>query len=183
MALDDLPIPNDTVDADKVPPLHQACLPLRFLLGVWQGEGDVDYPTIDGPYRFAQRLRISHDGRPFLHHEARAWLLDERGEVVRPAARETGWWRPQAEGAVELLLCHATGILELFYGSLTPTSVDLQTDTVVVSASAKQVSAAERHYEAGPGYLSFRESRAMVGHAMAPHVAVRLHRLPSGAAS
>lgn len=182
MAMDDLPIPNDTVDVDK-PPLHQACLPLRPLVGVWRGEGQVDYPTIDGPFRFAQQLRICHDGRPFLHHEARAWLLDERGAVLRPAARETGWWRAQADGTVELLLCHATGILELFYGTLTPTSLDLRTDTVVSSASAKEVSAAERHYEIGPDHLSFRESRAMVGHAMAPHVASRFRRLPNPSAT
>jgi hypothetical protein len=178
MPLDDLPIPDDTVDADT-PPLHQACLPLRPLLGVWRGAGEVDYPTIDGPYRFAQQLRISHDGRPFLRHEARAWLLDGNGDVLRPAARETGWWRPQSDGSVELLLCHATGILELFYGTLTPTSVDLRTDTVVSSTSAKHVSAAERHYDTGPDHLFFRENRAMVGNPMAPHVSARL--LPSSA--
>lgn len=179
--MDDLPIPDDTVAEDSAPPLHQACLPLRALLGVWRGEGAVDYPTIGGPYRFGQQLRVSHDGRPFLHHETRAWLLDEHGEVVRAAARETGWWRPQADGTVELLLCHATGILELFYGTPTPASVDLSTDTVVTSTSAKEVSAAQRRYEIGPGALSFRESREMVGHPMAPHVTAHLHRVPGGA--
>jgi hypothetical protein len=175
MAWDEIPIPNDSVDGDR--PVHEACAPLRPLLGVWRGEGIVDYPTINGPYRFAQQLRIAHDGRPFLHHEARAWLLDERGDVLRPAARETGWWRPQPDGTIELLLCHATGILELFYGTQTGTAARLQTDTVIGSASAKDIASAERHYEIGADHLSVRESRAMVGHPLAPHVAIRLQRL------
>jgi hypothetical protein len=70
-------------------------------LGVWRGGGEVVYPTIDGPYAFGQQLVFAHDGRPFLSYEARAWLLGPDGEVLRPAARETGFWRPQPDGELE----------------------------------------------------------------------------------
>ena len=51
-----------------------------------------------------------------MFYESRAWLLDVDGKVIRPAAREVGWWRPQPDEMIELLLAHATGIVEIFYG-------------------------------------------------------------------
>ncbi|MFC7340233.1 FABP family protein [Saccharopolyspora griseoalba] len=170
------PIPADTTDP-TAPPLHEACAPLRELLGVWRGRGRVDYPTISGPYRFGQQVRITHDGRPFLRHQAKAWLLDAEDRVLRPAAWETGWWRPGADGRLELLLAHSTGIVEVFYGRAEGSRWELTTDAVLPTATAKQVEAAHRSYALrGDGVLECAESRAMVGEPMTPHVAVELHR-------
>ncbi|MEU6645419.1 FABP family protein [Saccharomonospora sp. NPDC046836] len=177
--LPDLPIPGDTANLREGPNLHDACLALLPLVGVWRGEGEINYPTIDGPYRFAQQLTISHDGRPFLYHEARSWLLDEDGKVIRPAARETGWWRPQADDTIELLLCHSSGILELFYGKpKTQSAWQLGTDAVVRTATAKEVTAAQRLYGiVAGGDLGYVEERAMVGQPMTPHASALLHRV------
>ena len=41
------------------------------------GEGPDPHPLIT----------FSHDGRPFLRYEARAWLIDRSGNPVRPAGR------------------------------------------------------------------------------------------------
>ncbi|WP_406691117.1 FABP family protein [Saccharopolyspora sp. ID03-671] len=172
------PIPADTTDLTDGPPLHETCAPLRELVGVWHGEGEVDYPTIDGPFRFGQQLTISHDGRPFLRHQARAWLLDSEGRVLRPAAWETGFWRPGTEGRLELLLTHATGLLEVFYGSAEAGTWRLETETVLGTATAKQVRAAQRRYSLDRDVLDCAESRAMVGEPMTPHVAARLRRVP-----
>ena len=68
----DLPVPPDTANLRAGPDLHDACLPLLPLVGVWRGEGEVSYPTIDGPLRFGQQVSFAHDGRPFLYYEARA---------------------------------------------------------------------------------------------------------------
>jgi hypothetical protein len=113
---DDLPVPDDTANLRQGPDLHEQCLGLLPLIGVWRGTGEVVYPTIDGPFHFGQQLVFAHDGRPFVSYEARAWLLDEDGKVIRPAARETGFWRPQPDGALEVLIAHATGIIEAWYG-------------------------------------------------------------------
>ena len=83
---------------------------------MWRGTGEVVYPTIDGPYAMGQQLVFAHDGRPFLSYESRAWLLGPDGEVLRPAAREVGFWRPRPDGEIEVLLTHATGITEIYYG-------------------------------------------------------------------
>lgn len=176
----DLPVPDDTANLRLGPDLHDALLPLLPLVGVWRGEGEIVYPTIDGPFPYAQQITVAHDGRPFLSWEARAWLLDAPGgEVVRPAAREVGWWRPQPDGTVELLLAHVTGIIEIFYGSKRgQTSWELETDAVVRTASAKEVTAATRLYGiVEGGDLAYVEERAMVGQARQPHASARLQRV------
>jgi hypothetical protein len=175
----DLPIPPDTANLREGPELHPECLALLPLVGVWRGGGEVVYPTIEGPYRFGQQLVFSHDGRPFLRYESRAWLLDADGEVIRPAARETGFWRPQADDTIELLATHATGIVEIYYGRpRNQTSWELATDAVVRTASAKEVTGAHRLYGiVDGGDLAYVEERAMVGQPMQPHVSARLTRV------
>lgn len=175
----DLPVPADTANLREGPDLHEQCLPLLPLVGVWRGEGEVVYPTIDGPFRFGQQVTIAHDGRPFLYHEARAWLLDAEGVVIRPAARETGWWRIQPDETIELLLAHATGILELFYGRpLSQASWELETDAVARTASAKEVAAGRRLYGiVEGGDLAYVDERTMVGRPMQPHISARLRRI------
>jgi hypothetical protein len=177
--LPDLPIPADTANLREGPSLNDACLALLPLIGVWRGEGEINYPTIDGPRKFAQQLTIAHDGRPFLYHEARAWLLDDDGNVIRPAARETGFWRPQPDDTIELLLAHSSGIVELFYGKTSgQASWELGTDAVVRSATAKEVTAAQRLYGlVNNGDLGYVEERAMVGQPLQPHASAILRRV------
>ncbi len=174
----DLPVPADTANLRLGPELHHDCLALLPLVGVWRGAGEVVYPTIDGPFHFGQQLVFSHDGRPFLHFEARAWLLDADGEVIRPAARESGWWRPRPDDTLEVLTTHATGLVELYYGRpLSQTSWEIATDAVVRSASAKEVTGAKRLYGIVEGDLAYVEERAMVGQPLQPHVSARLQRV------
>lgn len=176
---DELPIPNDTANLREGPALNEACLSLLPLVGVWRGEGEVVYPTIEGPFRFGQQLTIAHDGRPFLYHEARAWLLDADGAVIRPAAREVGWWRPKPDDTIELLLAHNTGIEEIYYGTaLTQTSWELATDAVARTATAKEVTGAKRLYGlVNNGDLAYVEERAMVGQPLQPHTSAYLRRV------
>lgn len=176
----DLPIADDTANLRLGPDLNDALLPLLPLVGVWRGEGEVVYPTIDGPFHFGQQITVAHDGRPFLSWEARSWLLDgPGGAVVRPAAREVGWWRPQADGTIELLLAHQTGVVEIFYGvARTQTSWELQTDAVVRTATAKEVTAATRLYGiVDGGDLAYVDERAMMGQELQPHTSARLTRV------
>ena len=103
--------------------LPERLRPMAWLIGRWEGAGVLGYPTIESKH-YGQEIRCWHDGRHFLQWEARAWILDsENGARVRPAAIETGFWRPGEDGSeVELLLTHPTGILEMYYGCLLYTS-------------------------------------------------------------
>lgn len=175
----DLPVPGDTANLREGPELHRNCLMLLPLIGVWRGEGEIVYPTIEGPYHFGQQVVFCHDGRPFLRYESRAWLLDENGDVIRPAARETGFWRCQTDDTIEILAAHGTGIVELYYGHpLNQTSWELSTDAVVRTSSAKEVTGAHRLYGiVEDGDLAYVEQRAMVGQPLQPHVSARLRRI------
>src|SRR4051794_27204450 len=117
---DDLPIPMDAVKLGQGVDLHPQCEPLAPLLGVWRGKGLAQYPSLLGEFPFGQQLSFSHDGRPFLVYEARAWLLSPEGKVLRPAAREVGWWRMDEEETIELVLAHMFGICEIYYGGGRP---------------------------------------------------------------
>ncbi|MBV9313561.1 MAG: FABP family protein [Pseudonocardia sp.] len=184
-----LPIAADTANLREGPALHPLCAPLLPLVGVWRGEGQVAYPTIKGPLHFGQQIVFAHDGRPFLSYSAQAWLLDgPGGAVVRPAARETGWWRPRDDGGIEVLLAHATGIMEIYYGEPRGlTSWELVTDAVVRTESAKEVNAAQRLYGlvegSGTGTaaaikdLAYVDERAMVGQPLQAHLSARLRRI------
>jgi len=176
---DDLPVPDDTANLREGPDLHEQCLGLLPLVGVWRGTGEVAYPTIDGPFAFGQQIVFAHDGRPFLSYESRAWLLAPGGEVLRPAARETGYWRPRPDGELEVLITHATGITEIFYGrARNLTSWELETDAVVRTASAKDVTASHRLYGlVEDGDLAYVDERAMQGQPLQPHLSARLNRI------
>ncbi|MBP2475850.1 hypothetical protein JOF53_004722 [Crossiella equi] len=177
---DDLPVPADTANLRLGPELNDQLLALLPLVGVWRGEGVVDYSTLDGePQRFGQQITFAHDGRPFLHYESRSWLLNADGSVLRPAAREVGWWRIQADDTIEVLLAHQSGILEMYYGKpRNQTSWEIATDAVVRTEGAKEVTASQRLYGiVEGGDLAYVDERAMVGQDMQPHLSARLQRI------
>lgn len=174
---DDLPVPDDSANLREGPDLHPQCIPLLPLVGVWRGTGRVSYPTIGGPFTFGQQIVFGHDGRPFLAYEARSWLLDDDGRVIRAAARETGFWRPQPDDTLEVLIAHATGIIEVFYGqSLSLTSWKLSTDAVVRTATAKEVTGSTRLYGVVDGALAYVDERELVGQPRQPHLSAQLAR-------
>ncbi|HEY8475039.1 MAG TPA: FABP family protein [Natronosporangium sp.] len=171
---------RDSHDLADGPPLHPALAPLREYVGLWRGRGRGGYPTIED-FDYGQEIRISHDGRPFLIYEARAWLLDQQARPVRPGGRESGWWRPvlrdgQPTGELEVLLSTPTGITELHVGRVDGHKVELVTDAVMRTATAKEVTAGRRLYGIVDGDLLYAQEMAAVGHGMAPHLSARLTR-------
>jgi hypothetical protein len=168
---------TETHDLRTGPDLHPALLGLLPYVGVWCGRGRGGYPTI-GDFTFAQEVRFSHDGRPFLAYESRTWLLDDDGAAIRPSAREVGWWRPVADSDdLEVLLTHPTGVLELYVGRLDGMKVELVTDAVVRTASAKEVRAGHRLYGIVEGALMYAYDLAAVGEPKQPHLSARLERV------
>ncbi|HEX5970014.1 MAG TPA: FABP family protein [Intrasporangium sp.] len=161
------------LDADLVEPLR----PLAWLIGRWEGAGVLGYPTIESAH-FGQEIEVTHDGRPFLKWESRAWILDSAtGERVRPAAVESGFWRPQPDGEVELLLVHPSGILELYYGTIEPARIQLKTDGVMRSPRAKEYNAATRMYGLVDSQLMWAMDMAAVGQELQSHLSATLKRV------
>ncbi len=151
---DDLPVAADTANLRKGANLNDALLALLPLVGVWRGEGEGRGP--DGDYRYGQQIVVSHDGGDYLNWEARSWRVSEAGEYEGPDLRETGYWRfvnepddPTESNAIELLLAHSAGYVELFYGRpLSQSSWELATDALgpqPVRRAGRRSQAALRH--------------------------------------
>ena len=155
--------------------LHPDCGPLAWMLGTWQGNGRGDYPTIE-PFQYAQELIFTHDGRPFFHYFARAWIVDEAGDKVREGALETGFLRCKPEGKVELVLTHHTGFAEVWYGEAGAGKLDLTTDAVVRTETAKEYVAGKRLYGNVEGDLLYAFDMAAMGQGLQPHLWARLQR-------
>ncbi len=159
------------------PALHERLEPLSFLVGTWRGLGVVGYPTIE-ERRYEQEVTFAHDGRPFLEYASRTWILDEDGSRLRPAAREAGWWRPGTQPRdVELLLAHPTGIVEVYVGEVTFRKIELRTDVVARTETAKPVTALHRLYGLVEGDLAYAIDMAAVDQPLQPHLSARLVRV------
>ncbi|MBD0708177.1 MULTISPECIES: FABP family protein [unclassified Streptomyces] len=168
----------DAFRPDREPAPHELLAPVTGLLGTWTGRGHGGYPTLDADFAYAQEVAFSHDGRPFLHYEARAWLIDAEGTPLRPAARETGWWRLKPGGVVEALISQPTGIVEIMTGTVRNGNVDLGTDSVALAPTAKRVDATRRRYLlADDGTLDFTHDLAAVGEPLGHHLTARLRRV------
>ncbi|MFF4260136.1 FABP family protein [Streptomyces sp. NPDC001663] len=159
------------------PAPHPLLAPVLGLLGAWHGRGQGGYPTLDGDFAYGQEVTFSHDGRPFLRYEARAWLLDADGAPLRPAARESGWWRLQPDGRVEALITQPTGIAEIAVGQAAEDTVELATHEVALTPTAKEVTATRRHYTLTDGdTLTFVHELAAVGQPLQHHLSATLRR-------
>jgi hypothetical protein len=159
--------------------IHPDLAPLAFLLGRWQGAGVGGYPTIES-FRFGQEITFSQNGKAFLAYASRTWRLDEEGRPGEPLGTESGYWRPRPGGQVEAMLAHPTGIVEIYLGEVSGTRVELATDVVARTATAKEVTAGRRLYGlvppagAGGGDLAYAYDMAAVGHPLTPHLSAQL---------
>jgi hypothetical protein len=156
--------------------LHPRLEPVRFLLGRWEGAGVVGYPTIESA-NFGQEISFSHNGKPFLIYTSRTWLIEADGTIGRPLAMETGFWRPQEGGGMEVVLAHPTGITEIYIGQVTGTRIELGTDAVVRTATAKEVTAGTRLYGLIGADLGWAYDMAAVGQPLQSHVSAQLKRV------
>jgi hypothetical protein len=157
--------------------LHPDCAPVAWLLGTWQGNGHGDYPTTTA-FHFGQECIFTHDGRPFFHYMSRSWIVDEEGTKIRDAAIETGFLRPKADGSLEWLLSHNTGFVEIWYGNVeigTP-RLEMTTDAVVRTRTAKEYVAGHRMYGLVDGDLLWAYDMAAMGQPLQPHLWGRLVR-------
>lgn len=156
--------------------LHPDCAPVVWLLGTWQGNGQGDYPTIE-KFSFRQEAVFAHDGRPFLHYFSRAWVTDDDGDDLRPGALETGFVRPRPDNRLELVLTHPTGFAEVWYGEVEGAKIELTTDAVVRTESAKEYTGGHRMYGLVDGDLMWAYDMSAVGQPLQPHLWGRLKRL------
>jgi hypothetical protein len=154
------------------PPLHDDLEPLAFLLGTWSGEGQGEYPTIEA-FGYGEEATFAHAGKPFLVYGQRTWASDDG----RPLHAETGYWRAQPHGGVEVVLAHPFGIVEIEIGAVAGSRVELITQAIRGTPTAKEVTRVERSVRVSGDVLSYDVRMAAVGQPVSHHLHAELHRV------
>ncbi|MGH2754029.1 MAG: FABP family protein [Actinomycetota bacterium] len=149
--------------------LHPDCAPLSGLIGTWTGEGEGFYPTIDR-FGYREETTFSHVGKPFLAYVQRSWRLDDE----TPAHSESGFWRPRPDGAIEVVLAHSFGGVEVLEGSRVGESIDLTSVAFVPTASAKDIRRVHRIYRSSSSLLEYEIAMEAVGQPLQGHLTARL---------
>lgn len=187
--------------------LAPALVPLAWLLGRWEGAGVVGYPTMESvnfgqelEVSHDGRPFLRWDSRTWLLDDAGAKvrpLATESGfwRVAGPTPKPAGPAEPaedQADGqaddqaddqaggggfAVEFLLAHPTGYVEIYIGTAEGAQINLQTDLVARTQTAKEYSAATRIYGLVQGDLLWAMDMAAVGQALTSHASAQLKRV------
>jgi hypothetical protein len=154
------------------PPLHPDVAPLAPLLGTWVGDGAGSYPTID-PFTYAETVTFGHVGKPFLTYQQRT-----SGTDGSPLHAEAGYWRCPAPGRLELVIAHPTGVAEVEEGTFDGRVGEVRSTGVLLSASAKDVTALVRRFELDGDTLSYTLDMAAVGVPLTHHLRATLRRQP-----
>jgi hypothetical protein len=173
----------------RVSELPELVRPFAFLLGTWRGEGVGGYPSLAADFTFGEEMTFACYGKPVIAFSSTSWAVDDG----RPLARQSGFWRPTpapqpsgepvpaAEPHVEVVLSVAAGLVEVFYGRLVngPAGdhVEIESDLIAHTATAKQVDKDKRLYAVRGGKLMYAMEMAAVGHALQPHLSAALDRV------
>jgi hypothetical protein len=161
----------------NLPELHPNLEHLSFLVGEWQGLGVMGYPDVQEA-RYEQQISFSHDGRPFLAYSSKTWLIDDDANRIRPAGTETGFWRKgENPRDVELLVTHPTGFVEISVGEVVFHKIELVSDVLGRTKTAKEVTGLHRLYGLVEGDLAYAIDMSAMGHPLQAHLSAKLHRV------
>ena len=158
--------------------LPELVQPFAWLIGTWRGEGVGGYPSIEQDFPYGEEITFACPGKPLLTFTSRSWALDDG----RPLALQTGFWRPTSPTEVEVVLTVASGLVEILYGTLVDGSsgvhVELHSDVIARTATAKEVTADKRMYAVRGGKLMYAQEMAAVGvKELHPHLSAALDRV------
>lgn len=149
---------------------------LAALIGTWSGRGAGAYPTISA-FEYLEEVTFAHTGKPFLTYTQRTHSPDGQ-----PMHAETGYLRMPADGRVELVVAHPTGITEIDEGTASVAddvlAIELRSTSVGRSASAKEVVALERSIQVSGSELHYTLRMAAVGQPLQHHLSATLLRQP-----
>jgi hypothetical protein len=153
------------------PEVHRALEDISFLVGTWRGEGKGEYPTID-PFTYGEEVRFWHDGRPFLFYTQRTWNPASKA----PMHSESGFWRPQEDGAIEVVLAHGFGLAEIQEGQVHGRRFELRSKSLSATSTAKSIREVARTYEVADDVLTYAVAMAYDDTPLTHHLGAELHR-------
>jgi hypothetical protein len=173
---------EETHDLRQGADLHPSLLGLLPFVGLWRGRGQGGFPA-ENDYDFAQEIRISHDGRPFLRFESRSWLLDDESKPAGEWQLESGFWRPvlvddRPGDEMEAVIVTPEGTAELYLGkTIGPTRLEMAADAAAYTPTGLHVTGAQRLFGIVEGALLYAHEIAVDDSGLRPHMSARLIRV------
>ena len=154
--------------------MHEGLAPVAWLLGTWRGSGKGIYPTIDD-FLYEEELHFWHSGKPVMAYTSRTWSPDGG----RAFHSEMGYWRPQQDGSIEIVIAHSFGLTEIMTGTTSHDRATLKSVSFEGTATAKMVTAEERTLWLEEGQLHYEQSMAFGDNEMQNHLVATLAPVPS----
>jgi hypothetical protein len=156
--------------------------------------------------QFNQTIEFSHDDQPFLSYVAKTQLADGTslpteigfwrlakspegsdsgpgllpgiGEKIIQNHEQLETLRNKDGGFdIEASILHPSGVSELYVGQIKGARVDISTDAVMRSSSAKEYVAATRMFGQVDGNLLWAWDMAALGNPLASHASAKLERV------
>jgi hypothetical protein len=128
------------------------------------------------PFDYTEESTFWHAGRPLLGYLQKAKRVDGT-----PSHTESGYWRVAADGGLDLVLAHATGVTEIQVAEIRPTPagvvIEASSVSVVSAPTAKEVTALRRRIEVDGDALRYTLSMAAVGQPLTHHLEAELTRV------
>ena len=155
--------------------LSSELMGIAWLIGRWEGTGKGTYPGTED-FDFGQQVDFAHNGGNYLHYLSQTFEVGPDGKAVRPLTMETGFWRPQGDGTLEVVMSHPEGYTEIWYGKINGAQIELSTDAVVRTVSAEDYAAGQRLYGNVEGEMLWTLDKAANGEPLQSHLWARLLR-------
>lgn len=128
------------------------------LVGVWEGYGHAEYPTIE-PMDYREELTFSYNHKdPVFHYVQRTWKASEGSKVGDPIFWESGFLIDRNDGVFELVSAQKSGRMELLKGTATMknetvVSLELTSESII---NDHRMIRSSRHFDFSPGAISYQ---------------------------
>ncbi|HSN43555.1 MAG TPA: FABP family protein [Propionibacteriaceae bacterium] len=156
--------------------LNPALMGVAWMIGHWEGNGHGTWPG-QGDFTYGQRVDFTTNGGEYLHYISQWYTIGEDGVPERALGMETGFWRPQLDGTVEVVLSNPEGWSEVWHGAITGARIQLVTDAVMRTESASvSYTGGQRLYGNVEGDLLWTLDRATTDVPLQPFMWARLQR-------
>lgn len=155
--------------------LNPQLMGLAWMVGRWEGNGHGSWPG-EGDFEFGQQVDFTPYGDS-LHYVSQCFTLDEQGRPDAPLLMETGFWRPQPDASLEVVLSHPEGWVEVWAGRMTGARIELVTDVVARTTTAEMAyTGGQRLYGNVEEDLMWTFDRASSDQQLQPYLWARLAR-------
>ncbi len=155
--------------------LHPDLMALAWMVGRWEGVGNGQWPG-EGEFRYGAQLDFSHNGGPYLFYVGQLFTLDENGDATGTLSMESGFWRPQRDASLEVVMAQPDGYSEVWLGTISGAKMELVTDAVVRTATGIPYTGGHRLYGNVEGDLLFTFDRATTDLELQNYLYARLQR-------